>query len=41
MIGAEIPDNMSKFLPSKVINQGTVLLTKSQNKTISTGILIM
>ena len=41
MIGAVIPAIMSKFRPSKVISSGIALLRKSQNKTISTGILTM
>jgi len=39
--GAVIPAVMSKFRPSKVISSGIDLLRKSQNKTISTGILTM
>gem|GEM_PF-5000353 len=38
-IGAVIPAIISKFLPSKVINSGIALFRKSQNNTISTGIL--
>ena len=37
--GAVIPARMSKFRPSKVISSGIALFRKSQNKTISTGIL--
>lgn len=39
--GAEIPARMSKLRPVKVISSGIVLLRKSQNKIISTGILTM
>lgn len=39
--GAVIPARMSKFRPSKVISSGIALFKKSQNKTISTGILTM
>ena len=35
--GALIPENTSKFLPSKVISSGTILYVNSQYKTSSTG----
>ena len=41
MKGAVNPASMSKFRPSKVISSGIALCKKSQNKTISTGILTM
>src|SRR5690554_3725731 len=41
IIGAVIPAIISKFLPSKVISSGIALFRKSQNSTISTGILII
>lgn len=41
MNGAVSPDKISKFLPSKVINCGTVLFTNSHSSTSSTGILIV
>ena len=39
MMGAVIPAIISKFLPSKVISWGIVLLMNNKYNTISTGIL--
>ena len=41
MKGADSPDKMSKFLPSKVINRGTALLRNSKYSTSSTAILVV
>lgn len=40
-IGAVIPENISRFLPSKVIRPGMALCRNNQNNTNSTGILTM
>ncbi|MBK7693599.1 MAG: hypothetical protein IPI30_04575 [Saprospiraceae bacterium] len=41
MTGADNPDRMSKFRPSKVINSGMALCANSQKRAISTGILMV
>jgi hypothetical protein len=41
MNGAESPERISKFLPSKVIIRGTTLFINNNKRTISTAILIV